>query len=76
MENTTPLMLFALVFAFFVVLIIVSKILVNVGAKEIAIKERRYFGAKMPPGRVVPPPWLRFPPWEVRLDAAAGRKLP
>ena len=34
-------------------LIIVSKILVNVGAREIAIKERRYFGAKMPPGRVV-----------------------
>src|SRR2546423_8545983 len=27
--------------------------LVNVGAREIAIKERRYFGAKMPPGRVV-----------------------
>ena len=26
---------------------------VNVGAKEIAIKERRYLGAKMPPGRVV-----------------------
>src|SRR5438270_3475108 len=30
-----------------------SRILVNVGAREIAIKERRYFGAKMPPGRVV-----------------------
>src|SRR3954467_10588587 len=27
--------------------------MVNVGAREIAIKERRYFGAKMPPGRVV-----------------------
>src|SRR5437899_7070318 len=53
MENTTPFMLFALVFAFLVALIIVSKILVNVGAREIAIKERRYFGAKMPPGRVV-----------------------
>src|ERR671938_1950839 len=34
-------------------LIILSKILVNVGAREIAIKERRYFGRKMPPGRVV-----------------------
>ena len=36
-----------------VVLYVLSKILVNVGAKEIAIKERRYIGRKMPPGRVV-----------------------
>src|SRR5690242_7119080 len=36
-----------------IVLYVLSKILVNVGAKEIAIKERRYFGRKMPPGRVV-----------------------
>jgi uncharacterized membrane protein YqiK len=36
-----------------VVLIIVKRIFVNVGAREIAIKERRYIGAKMPPGRVV-----------------------
>ncbi|MDX6693875.1 MAG: hypothetical protein QOF02_1478 [Blastocatellia bacterium] len=36
-----------------VLLVILSRILVNVGAKEIAIKERRYFGHKMPPGRVV-----------------------
>ncbi len=34
-------------------LIILNRILVNVGAREIAIKERRYFGSKMPPGRVV-----------------------
>ncbi|HKQ53205.1 MAG TPA: hypothetical protein VJT74_12605, partial [Pyrinomonadaceae bacterium] len=34
-------------------LFIVRRIFVNVGAKEIAIKERRYFGHKMPPGRVV-----------------------
>jgi uncharacterized membrane protein YqiK len=34
-------------------LIIVTRIFVNVGAREIAIKERRYLGAKMPPGRVV-----------------------
>ncbi len=32
---------------------ILRRIFVNVGAKEIAIKERRYFGHKMPPGRVV-----------------------
>ena len=36
-----------------VFLIIVRRIFVNVGAREIAIKERRYLGAKMPPGRVV-----------------------
>src|SRR5919202_1859830 len=39
--------------AFIVLLIILRKVLVNVGAREIAIKERRYVGAKMPPGRVV-----------------------
>src|SRR6185503_16527543 len=41
------------VVAFLVLLIILKRFLVNVGAREIAIKERRYFGAKMPPGRVV-----------------------
>ncbi|HYY42321.1 MAG TPA: hypothetical protein VE775_06270, partial [Pyrinomonadaceae bacterium] len=39
--------------ALIVLLVIFSKTLINVGAREIAIKERRYFGAKMPPGRVV-----------------------
>src|SRR5260370_13229613 len=34
-------------------LIIVKRIFVNVGAREIAIKERRYLGANMPPDRVV-----------------------
>ena len=42
--------LFVLLIAF---LIIMNRIFVNVGAREIAIKERRYLGAKMPPGRVV-----------------------
>ena len=41
------------VIALVVLLVILSRILVNVGAREIAIKERRYLGAKMPPGRVV-----------------------
>jgi uncharacterized membrane protein YqiK len=41
------------VIALILLLVILSRILVNVGAKEIAIKERRYFGRKMPPGRVV-----------------------
>ena len=40
-------------FLLIVLLIILRRILVNVGAREIAIKERRYLGAKMPPGRVV-----------------------
>ena len=44
---------FVVLIALIVLLIILRKILVNVGAREIAIKERRYFGAKMPPGRVV-----------------------
>ncbi len=38
---------------FIVLVVLLSSVLVNVGAKEIAIKERRYLGAKMPPGRVV-----------------------
>jgi uncharacterized membrane protein YqiK len=41
-------------FVLFVLLVfILRRIFVNVGAREIAIKERRYMGAKMPPGRVV-----------------------
>src|SRR5947209_2375698 len=41
-------------FVLFVIAVaLLRRWLVNVGAREIAIKERRYFGAKMPPGRVV-----------------------
>src|SRR5438093_11405127 len=36
-----------------VLLVILRRIFVNVGAREIAIKERRYMGRRMPPGRVV-----------------------
>src|SRR6187397_1517902 len=36
-----------------VLVVILRRILVNVGPQEIAIKERRYIGSKMPPGRVV-----------------------
>ncbi len=39
--------------ALIVVIVVLRRIFVNVGATEIAIKERRYLGAKMPPGRVV-----------------------
>src|SRR4026208_1971607 len=45
--------LFGAVVLLIIFLIIVNSIFVNVGAREIAIKERGYLGAKMPPGRVV-----------------------
>jgi uncharacterized membrane protein YqiK len=47
-----PYLLVAAV-AVILLIVILRRFLVNVGAREIAIKERRYFGAKMPPGRVV-----------------------
>src|SRR5215468_7051829 len=50
--STLPV-IFGLLVLLVVFLIFVRRILVNVGAREIAIKERRYLGAKMPPGRVV-----------------------
>src|SRR5205809_6808870 len=34
-------------------LVALKRMMVSVGGREIAIKERRYLGAKMPPGRVV-----------------------
>ena len=36
-----------------VVWYVITRFLVNVGAQEVAIKERRYFGKRMPQGRVV-----------------------
>src|SRR5215207_3878888 len=45
--------LFGAIVLLIIFLIVVTRIFVNVGAREIAIKERRYLGAKMPPGRVV-----------------------
>ena len=57
MENFDTTSALVMLFGAFVLLIIflviVRRIFVNVGAREIAIKERRYLGAKMPPGRVV-----------------------
>ncbi|HEX5601908.1 MAG TPA: SPFH domain-containing protein [Pyrinomonadaceae bacterium] len=54
LEITTVIPLLFLAFVLLIIfLVIVSRIFVNVGAREIAIKERRYLGAKMPPGRVV-----------------------
>src|SRR5579885_1367670 len=56
MNNTMlPLLIYLFVgfIALLVLVAIIRRWLVNVGAREIAIKERRYVGAKMPPGRVV-----------------------
>src|SRR5256714_3035787 len=57
MNNIDPVLLITVLIIAFVLLIvllvILRRIFVNVGAREIAIKERRYLGEKMPPGRVV-----------------------
>jgi len=42
-----------LVVALLIVWFIITRFLVNIGAKEVGIKERRYFGRRMPQGRVV-----------------------
>jgi uncharacterized membrane protein YqiK len=49
----SPFVIAAIVILAIAALIILRKFFVNVGAREIAIKERRYLGQKMPPGRVV-----------------------
>src|SRR6476469_10730061 len=57
MNNIDPVILVVILIAGFIILIslliILRRIFVNVGAREIAIKERRYLGRRMPPGRVV-----------------------
>jgi uncharacterized membrane protein YqiK len=57
MKNIDPVALVAILIVGFIVLIslliVLRRIFVNVGAREIAIKERRYLGRRMPPGRVV-----------------------
>src|SRR3954469_24797268 len=50
--NNLPLLILVGL-AVIILLVLLSKLLVNVGPREIAIKERRYLGSKMPPGRVV-----------------------
>jgi uncharacterized membrane protein YqiK len=54
-DTMTQLVIYAVVglVLLIVAVVLLRRWLVNVGAREIAIKERRYFGAKMPPGRVV-----------------------
>src|SRR5580765_8136437 len=57
MKNIDPVALVLVLIAGFIILIslliILRRIFVNVGAREIAIKERRYLGRRMPPRRVV-----------------------
>src|ERR1044072_3668381 len=55
MNNTTTLIVLGVLglIALGVIWYIVTRFLVNVGATEVAIKERRYLGRRMPQGRVV-----------------------
>src|SRR3954467_13586478 len=55
MQENLPLLLIAagIVIGLLIVWYIVTRFLVNIGAKEVGIKERRYFGRRMPQGRVV-----------------------
>src|SRR6266576_1544036 len=47
-----PVLIIAFIL-FIALLVILRRVFVNVGPREIAIKERRYLGRRMPPGRVV-----------------------
>src|SRR5215471_2618154 len=49
----SPVIYVVAVLVLLALLLLLTRFLVNVGAREIAIKERRYLGSKMPPGRVV-----------------------
>jgi uncharacterized membrane protein YqiK len=55
MEQFIPLIVLGVIglIALGVIWYIVTRFLVNVGAQEVAIKERRYLGRRMPQGRVV-----------------------
>src|ERR1051325_6333809 len=52
LTSVLPMLVIGFVLLIFLI-VIARRLFVNVGAREIAIKERRYVGAKMPPGRVV-----------------------
>ena len=55
MEQLFPLFLVGIAFLFVLGIIwyVVTRFVVNIGAKEVGIKERRYFGRRMAQGRVV-----------------------
>jgi uncharacterized membrane protein YqiK len=55
MEQNFPLIILGVVALIVLGILwyILTRFLVNIGAKEVGIKERRYFGRRMPQGRVV-----------------------
>jgi uncharacterized membrane protein YqiK len=55
MDNVTTLIVSAIagLIVLGIIWYVVTRFLVNIGAKEVGIKERRYFGRRMPQGRVV-----------------------
>src|SRR5215208_3994912 len=55
MEQFFPLIVMGVIglIALGVLWYVITRFLVNIGAKEVGIKERRYFGRRMPQGRVV-----------------------
>ncbi|HYJ92593.1 MAG TPA: hypothetical protein VEV84_14890, partial [Pyrinomonadaceae bacterium] len=55
MQQFMPLILLGagVLIALFIIWYIITRFLVNIGAKEVGIKERRYFGRRMAQGRVV-----------------------
>jgi uncharacterized membrane protein YqiK len=50
--ESAPTMIFFLVFSGVVLFLFVSRFFVNVGAEELAIMERQFFGKELEPGRV------------------------
>ena len=50
---TIAIVVAAALIALGIIWYVVTRFLVNIGAKEVGIKERRYFGRRMPQGRVV-----------------------
>src|SRR3982750_2496491 len=55
MQEPFPLIILivAIVIVLGLIWYVITRFLVNIGAKEVGIKERRYFGRRMPQGRVV-----------------------
>ena len=55
MQQFMPLILLgaAVLIGLLIIWYVVTRFLVNIGAKEVGIKERRYMGRRMPQGRVV-----------------------
>ncbi len=53
METSLIVTLVVIAVAIIALLVLLSRFVINVGAQEVAIKERRYFGRRMAQGRVV-----------------------